>query len=156
MGRSRADKNLIAFFADVTERFDSRDVDKQLRLRETQFHRRNQTMTTGKYLRAVRIGRDQRHSLVQSRRHLIVKRCGDHALPPFSLIIRQTVSGFTGMSRCFTPNGASASTIAPTIAGVAPIVPASPTPLTPNGFTGDGVSVRSNSKLGMCEARGTA
>ena len=55
------------------------------------------------------------------------------------------------MSRCFTPKGDRASIIAPTIAGVAPIVPASPTPLTPRGFTGDGVSVRSNSNQGTYE-----
>ena len=42
------------------------------------------------------------------------------------------------------------------IAGVAPIVPASPTPFTPSGLTGEGVSVRSSSKSGTCDARGNA
>src|SRR2546428_2519127 len=68
----------------------------------------------------------------------------------------QTLSGRTGISTCFTPYGDSASTIAFTIAGVAPIVPASPTPLTPSGFTGEGVSVRSVSNHGTCEALGSA
>ena len=53
----------------------------------------------------------------------------------------QTTSGLMGISMWRTPYGASASTIAATIAGVAPIVPASPTPFAPSGFTGDGVSV---------------
>src|SRR5215813_9732870 len=77
----------------------------------------------------------------------------DHAL---ALIIFQTASGLTGMSRCRTPKGDNASTIAFTIAGVAPIVPASPTPLTPSGFTGVGVSVRSSSNHGIMAAFGNA
>src|SRR6266436_1985279 len=72
------------------------------------------------------------------------------------LINFQTFSGLTGISRRFPPYGDSASTIALTIAGVAPIVPASPTPLTPSGFTGEGVSVRSVSNHGTCEAFGSA
>src|SRR2546421_6159480 len=68
----------------------------------------------------------------------------------------QTASGLIGISTCFTPYGDSASTIAFTIAGVAPIVPASPTPFTPSGFTGEGVSVRSVSNQGTCEAFGSA
>ena len=52
------------------------------------------------------------------------------------------------MSMWRTPNGASASTTALTIAGVAPMVPASPTPFTPSGLTGEGVSVRSSSNHG--------
>src|SRR5438045_7631009 len=160
---SSADQNPVAFFADVRERFDARDVDEQLRLRETQLHRGNQTMTAGEHLRSVRILREQRHSLFQTRRRLIIKRCRNHASLLFKfirvhpwLITLQTSSGLIGISRCRTPNGASASTIAPTTAGVAPIVPASPTPLTPSGFTGDGVSVRSSSKFGTCFARGNA
>jgi hypothetical protein len=45
------------------------------------------------------------------------------------------------MSRCRTPNERSASTTAFTIAGVAPIVAASPMPLAPNGLRGVGVTV---------------
>src|SRR5438128_3096455 len=73
-----------------------------------------------------------------------------------ALIIFQTASGLTGISRCLTPKGDNASTIAFTIAGVAPMVPASPTPLTPSGFTGDGVSVRSSSNHGIIAAFGNA
>ena len=60
------------------------------------------------------------------------------------------------MSIHLTPSGASASSTAAVIAGVAAIVPASPTPLTPSELTGDGVSVRSVSKLGSSAAVGSA
>jgi hypothetical protein len=42
---------------------------------------------------------------------------------------------------CRTPSGESASQTAFTMHGVEAIVPASPTPFTPIGFTGDGVTV---------------
>ena len=60
----------------------------------------------------------------------------------------QIFSGRNGMSICRTPKGLSASTTALTMHGVDPIVPASPTPLTPIGFTGEGVMVLSISNLG--------
>ena len=60
------------------------------------------------------------------------------------------------MSMKSTPTGRSASITALTIAGLAAIVPASPTPLTPSELTGDGVSVRSVSKLGTSAALGSA
>ena len=41
-------------------------------------------------------------------------------------------------------------------AAVAAIVPASPTPLTPSEFVGDGVSVRSVSNDGISSAVGSA
>ena len=47
-------------------------------------------------------------------------------------------SGRSIMSICFTPNSLNASTAADTIHGVDPSVPASPTPLAPNGLTGVG------------------
>ena len=55
-----------------------------------------------------------------------------------------------------TPSGRSASITALVTAGVAAIVPASPTPLTPSELTGHGVSVRSVSKLGSSAAVGSA
>ena len=54
------------------------------------------------------------------------------------------------------PNGSSASSTALAMAGVAPIVPASPAPLTPSGFTGDGVTVLPSTYSGMSWARGSA
>src|SRR5271156_3965179 len=56
-----------------------------------------------------------------------------------ALIAAHTFCGVSGMSRWATPNGANASSTAWTIVGGAPIAPLSPIPLTPSGFTGDGV-----------------
>src|SRR5262245_53409320 len=68
----------------------------------------------------------------------------------------QTFSGIRGMSTWRTPNTLSASTTEFTIAGVQPIVPASPTPLTPSGFTGEGVIVLPVSIQGTIDAFGMA
>src|SRR5205809_1655760 len=65
-----------------------------------------------------------------------------------SFMARQIFSGFRGISRWRTPKGASASTTAFTMAGVEAIVPASPTPFTPSGFTGVRVSVEEVSNQG--------
>ena len=54
---------------------------------------------------------------------------------PFS-IARQTFSGVIGMSRCVTPQGESASITAFAVAGVEPMVAASPMPLAPSGLIG--------------------
>src|SRR5207237_628927 len=59
-----------------------------------------------------------------------------------------TRSGLSGMSRCLTPDGLSASTTALTMAGVLPIVAASPMPLAPIGLKGVGVTVWSVLKDG--------
>ena len=56
------------------------------------------------------------------------------------------------MSRSRTP---SASHTAPTTAGVAAIVPASPIPFTPSGLVGDGVTVRCVWMSGRSGAAGT-
>src|SRR6266436_6200715 len=87
---------------------------------------------------------------------LLVPHFGNTNHTTYWLINFQTASGRAGISRCFTPYGDSASTMAFTIAGVAPMVPASPTPFTPRGLTGEGVSVRSSSNQGSCEALGIA
>ena len=55
-----------------------------------------------------------------------------------------------------TPRGRRASMTALATAGEAAIVPASPTPLTPSVFVGDGVSVRSVSNDGISAALGSA
>jgi hypothetical protein len=58
-----------------------------------------------------------------------------------ALIAVHTRCGVAGMSMCRTPRCATASMTAFWTAGVAPIVPASPMPLTPSGFTVVGVSL---------------
>src|SRR5262245_33774836 len=89
------------------------------------------------------------------RRNDVFEMLRDHdAFLAFKIF--QIFSERTGMSMCVTPNVESASTIAFTTAGVDPIVPASPTPLTPSGLTGDGVTVRSSSNSGKSCARGSA
>ena len=60
------------------------------------------------------------------------------------------------MSTCTIPSGDSASITAFTTAGVDAIVPVSPAPFTPSGFTSVGVSVRSSSKGGKNSAFGSA
>src|SRR5205814_8288328 len=78
-----------------------------------------------------------------------------HPRPP-AAIARQTRSGRRGMSRWRTPKGPSASTTALTIAGVDPIVAASPIPFAPSGLKGVVVTVSSVTKAGRSSARGTA
>ena len=68
----------------------------------------------------------------------------------------QIFSVVSGMSMCRTPRGESASTTELTMAGVEPMVPASPTPLTPSGLTGEGVQVWALSIHGIMRARGMA
>ena len=59
------------------------------------------------------------------------------------------------MRMSFTPSGRSASTMALMAAWAAAMVPASPTPLAPNGLDGLGVTVLSSVKLGISAADGT-
>ena len=54
------------------------------------------------------------------------------------------------------PSAESASLTAFATAAVERDAPASPTPLTPIGLTGDGVTVSSSSKFGSYDARGSA
>src|SRR6266704_7096145 len=72
-----------------------------------------------------------------------------YSATPFSFRIRHTFSGVIGMSRCRTPRWASASTTAFAIAGGAPTVADSPTPLAPRGWWGDGVTVLAVSQRGV-------
>jgi hypothetical protein len=65
---------------------------------------------------------------------------------------RHTRSGLAGMSTWRTPRWPSASTTADCTAGVDPIVPLSPIPLAPSGFTVVGVSIATSSKLGSSVA----
>ena len=53
------------------------------------------------------------------------------------------------------PKGERASITALATAGVEAMVPASPAPFTPNGLTGEGVTVRSVSYFGNWSALGT-
>src|SRR5262245_60707403 len=74
---------------------------------------------------------------------------------PFSCRIAQTFGGVIGMSMLRTPRCHSASTTALAIAGGAPTVADSPTPLAPIGWCGDGVTVLPVSQCGVSMAVGT-
>src|SRR5690349_2120078 len=128
-------------------------------------------MAAGQQLGIVARG-EQADCFVQSLGRFVVERCRNHAvllavraedLPAVAAaggvavaMARHTRSGFSGMSMLLTPSGASASHTALTMQGVEAMVPASPTPFTPMGFTGVGVTVRSRMNSGMCMALGTA
>ena len=85
--------------------------------------------------------------------HLVVERCRDHCLA--SSIARQTRSGVAGIWMSVTPRWESASSTALITAGAAAIVPVSPTPFAPNGWSVALLSVRSSSYDGSSAADGT-
>ena len=70
-------------------------------------------------------------------------------------MVVQTRCGEAGILMPVTPSGRSASTTALMAAWAAAMVPASPTPLTPRGFDGLGVTVLSSVKLSNSAADGT-
>src|SRR4029453_4131177 len=68
-------------------------------------------------------------------------------------ILRHTCSAVSGISKSVTPNGASASSAAPTTAAGAPMAPASPQPLAPRGLWVQGwLSSHSVTKHGRSSA----
>ena len=73
-----------------------------------------------------------------------------------SRIAAQSLGAVKGMSMWSIPSGASASITAFATAGGAQLQPASPTPLTPKGWKGLGVTVSPRMSGGMSLARGTA
>src|SRR5262249_46012174 len=109
---------------------DAAQVDEMLRGSEAQLHHGDEAHTARERLRALG---QQPESLVQGLRRGVFESLGNHAFLP-ALITFHSFSGESGISRCVTPSGESASTTEFTIAGEAPIVPASPTPLTPSGL----------------------
>src|SRR5690242_10666544 len=112
-------------------------------------------MTTRNDFRATGMFLEKVDGVAERRGNNVLEVLRDHdTFLPFRIF--HTFSDRIGMSICVTPNGASASTTAFTTAGVEPMVPASPTPLTPSGFTGEGVTVRSSSNSGKSCARGSA
>src|SRR5262249_19327829 len=128
---------------------------QHFRSRKTKLHHRNQAVTAGEKLCPIAVFLKKGDSFTKRSCNFVFEILSNHdAFLP--LRIFQIFSARTGMSMCVTPNGARASTMAFTTAGVEPIVPASPTPLIPIGFTGDGVTVRSSSSVGRSWALGNA
>ncbi len=82
-------------------------------------------------------------------------RHGSGSVPALaSRIAAHTRSGVHGMSMWRTPRWARASMTAFWMAGVEPIVDASPIPLAPSGLSGVGVSVERASNIGSSAADG--
>src|SRR5262249_40758054 len=149
--RAGADLDRVALLTDARQPGYARDVDERRRLAEAQLHQRHEAVAAGYQLR-VTAGRAQLGDGVFDRGGAAVVECRrDHERPPW--MMRHSFSGRSIMSMCFTPNSLSASTAADTTHGVEPSVPASPTPLAPNGFTGVGVTVAASSKRGKSLAR---
>src|SRR5439155_1479243 len=115
-------------------------------------HRRQKRMTARQQLR-IRVRAEQLRGVLDRFRDLVLERCRDHALA--SSRARQTRSGVAGISMSWTPNGVRASTTALITAGVEAIAPVSPTPFTPSGLLGLGVTVRSTSNERSSAADGT-
>src|SRR5262245_35319417 len=118
-------------------------------------------MSAGQKLRFFSPSGQRTHGLDESLRRDVIKGGRDHLrlLDPVAFSFwhkSQIFCGVSGMSICVTPKGASASTTALTMAAVEPMVPASPMPLIPSGFTDVGVSVRVRFKRGRSAARGKA
>src|SRR3569832_1221910 len=105
-----------------------------LRRSEAQLHHGDQAHAARERLGAFS---QQTQRLIQSLGRGIIERLGNHAFLPEASF--QIFSGVIGISMCRTPSGESASTTKNTTADEAPKEPASPTPFTPSGFTGDGV-----------------
>src|SRR6516162_9739742 len=112
-------------------------------------------MTSGEQLGVIAMPLEQGDRLVGGTGSLVVELCRNHAFPLAALMASHTRWGEAGMATSVTPRCERASTIAFMTAGVAAIVPASPIPLTPRGFVGLGVTVRSVTMLGNSAADGT-
>src|SRR5581483_5528421 len=162
VGGHGADADLTALFLYIREIFDAAEIDEHFGLHEAQLHGGQQAVAAGQDFGVIFVLAQERDCVVEGLGGNVVKTCWDHnvssyaAPAEFLRMICQTVSGLIGISMWRMPNGERASTTAETRAGVAPIVPASPTPFAPNGFTGEGVSVLSSSRCGIIAALGSA
>ena len=149
MAGQRADGDVVAGVADVRQVGESADVDEHARLGEAQLHHRQQAVPAGEELGLVAVLADEADGLLGRSGADVVECCGDHWGPPLGLLLVDwaawmavhTVCGLAGIGTSWTPRPDNASTMAFMTAGAAPIVPASPTPFTPSGFVGDGVTV---------------
>ena len=110
-----------------------------------------QRVAAGEQLGLVAVLGEQREGLVGRVGPDVVERGGDHRATSWrprpgrvrsaAWMADHTCWGEAGMATSVTPSGARASTTALITAGAAPMVPASPMPLTPSGLVGLGVTV---------------
>src|SRR5256885_7123496 len=120
-----------------------------------QIHSRDGAKPPHESLRHLAARDELRNRLRQGARDGVIE-CGwiHRFVPPLRCISCQSFCGVAGIATSLTPKGSSASTMAFITAGVEAIVPASPMPLVPNGFTGLGVTVAASSNDGRSEAVG--
>src|SRR5689334_17777048 len=164
MSGQRADGDFVFLFADVIHAAKAADVDDVARRSEAELHQGKQTVAAGEDFRFVAVAAEKAQGFVERGGRFVFEFGRNHRdLPAFAFDCEaplckscQIFSRLMGKSTCVMPRGARASTTALTSAGVAPMVPASPTPLTPMGFTFVGVTVRSVSIQGKSAARGIA
>ena len=104
----------------------------------------------------VLLDREPHERLGEARRRAITRPAARVTSDWASWMARHTRPRTSGMSMWRTPRCDSASMTAFCTAGVEPIVPDSPMPFAPSGFSGVGVSVFDASKLGNSAALGIA
>src|SRR5256885_4417592 len=146
---------MAVFFTDIREVSEAANVDQEGRRRETQLHQGDEAVAARQDLRLLAVLDQFRHRLRQGAGDDVVECGWNHRfVPPLRCINCQSFCGVAGIATSRTPNGWSASTMAFITAGVEAIVPASPIPFVPNGFTGLGVMVAASSNDGRSEAVG--
>src|SRR5690606_4852547 len=102
-----------------------------------------EAVTAGEELGLVAVLSDEADRFLGRTGPDVLELGGDHVLAPFVAVWMavQTLIGLAGMGTSRTPRSESASTMALMTAGAAPMVPASPMPLTPSWLVGEGVTV---------------
>src|SRR5882724_10711865 len=78
MGGCCANEDAIAFLPNIGKTLDTRDIDQQLWLGESQLHCRNQTMSAGEHFRSVRVLRKYGNCLFECVCDLVVELSGNH------------------------------------------------------------------------------
>src|SRR6266540_1322086 len=157
VARERADLDAIAGLANEAKVAQPPDVHEHAGACNTQAHQGQQRMATRDEL-GIGAAAEQLDRVLDRLRDLVVELGRDHVLSPpsaASSIARHTRSGVAGMSSSSTPRWDRLSIRAFMTAAGAAIVPVSPTPFTPSGFVGLGVSVRASSSDGSSAALGT-
>src|SRR3954464_12085070 len=167
VGGHRPDPPLAVLALRAAEPADLAQVDEHRRRREAQLHERQERVAAGEDLGVLAALGQRPERVLERLRRGVLELGRDHCAPPSvglvgpepaepppcssserpcsvlrgppaSWMACQTRIGVSGMSMKLTPSGRMASMTAFVTAAVAAIVPASPTPLTPSVFVGDG------------------
>src|SRR5699024_472531 len=115
-------------------------ADHEFGVGHPQFEHRQQALPAGEHLDVPVLIAQELHRLLHAGGSLVFELAGNHGQTSCtSWIACQTREGRHGISISVTPRRRTASSTPLTIAGVAAIVPASPTPLTPSALVVEGV-----------------